>query len=194
MKAYQAALAALVFAAGFNIAGVSAATWNVDYAKSKLGYTIIWDGENSNAIFQKWQAQISFDPANLATSKIVATIQTASAVSDFPDYDSDRAGTQGFDAKMFPNATFTSKSFRSTGPNKYEAVGDLAIKGVTKQVTLPFTLTITGNSAHVIGSADVNRADFKVGTGNSMGINFDSDEPVKRVAKVTIDLTATKAP
>jgi polyisoprenoid-binding protein YceI len=193
-RAARALCTALAFFSGLGLAGANAATWNVDYGKSRLGYTIIWDGEASVALFQKWQAQIDFDPANLAASKISVTIQTASGVSDFPDYDPDRAGAQGFNAKQFPAATFTSKSIKSTGANKYEATGDLAIKGVTKSVTMPFTLTITGNSAHAVGSAAVNRGDFKVGTGSSLGIDFDSDDPVKRVATVNIDLTANKAP
>ena len=89
-RAGRASLTALAFLAGLGFASANAATWKVDYGKSKLGYTILWDGEDSVALFQKWQAQIDFDPANPAAAKITVTISTASGVSDFPDYDPDR--------------------------------------------------------------------------------------------------------
>ena len=42
-----------------------------------------------------------------------------------------------FDAEKYPKITFKSKSFKKTGEDdEFELVGDLTIKGVTKQVTL----------------------------------------------------------
>jgi polyisoprenoid-binding protein YceI len=41
-----------------------------------------------------------------------------------------------FDAAQYPQITFKSTSFKKTGEDEYELVGDLTIKGVTKQVKL----------------------------------------------------------
>jgi polyisoprenoid-binding protein YceI len=184
---FTAALALVLLASG-----AQAASWTVDHSKSTLGYKVIWAGEPSVATFKKWDAKIDFDPNNLAASKVTATIQTGSAVSDSPEYDDARADTNGFNASKFPQATFVTKSFRKTGANTYEATADLTIKGITKQVVLPFTLTITGNTAHMKGEAVFSRTDYKVGTGESFGINFDSDDPVSHKVTVPVDITATK--
>lgn len=41
-----------------------------------------------------------------------------------------------FDAAQYPQITFTSTSFKNTGDEEYELVGDLTVKGVTKSVKL----------------------------------------------------------
>jgi cation transporter-like permease len=53
---------------------------------------------------------------------------------------------------------------------------------------LPFTLTLSGNTAHVMGKAQVMRTDFHVGTGE-----WEKPDPVAHEVIVNIDLTAAKA-
>ena len=47
----------------------------------------------------------------------------------------------------------------------YVANGKLSLHGVTKTIALPFTLKITGNTAHVVGKAVVIRTEFGLGQG-----------------------------
>jgi polyisoprenoid-binding protein YceI len=68
------------------------------------------------------------------------------------------------------------------------ATGTLSIKGISKPVTLPFTLILSGNTAHAVGKAQVIRTDFHVGTGE-----WEKPDPVAHEVTVNIDLTATKA-
>ena len=63
----------------------------------------------------------------------------------------------------------------------------LTIKNITKPVTLPFTLTINGKSAHMVGTADIMRNQYSVGTGQ-----WAAPDPVAYDVKVNIDLTATQ--
>ena len=89
---------------------------------------------------------------------------------------------------------FVSKSFREVSPGHYEAVADLTIHGVTKEVKLPFALAINGNSAHMTGELTLSRVDFGVGTGNTWGIDWSSERTVSHAVKVTVDLLATRTP
>ena len=47
----------------------------------------------------------------------------------------------------------------------YEAVGTLTLRGVTKALTLPFTLELNETSAHAKGHAELIRSTFGIGQG-----------------------------
>ncbi|HEY4942523.1 MAG TPA: YceI family protein [Rhizomicrobium sp.] len=184
MKRLCATAAALLLFA----APAAAATWKVDHAKSRLGFTVQWSGEALVATFKSWKADISFDPADLAHAKAVVTIDLASETSGSPDNDDGLQGSEGFATGQFPTAKFETTSFTAKGPNAYVATGRLALHGVTRAVTLPFTLTITGNTAHMTGKVVVLRTDFGLGTGE-----WAAPTPVTHEVTITVDLTATKA-
>jgi polyisoprenoid-binding protein YceI len=182
-------LVPFVFAAALFATQAAAASWNVDHAHSKLDFAVQWSGEPFIATFRKWSAQIDFDPADLAHAKAAVTIDMTSAVSGEADLDQNLPGAQGFDTGRFPQAHFVTKYFRSLGNDRFEAAGELTIRGITKTVTLPFTLNIQGEHAHMKGEATVMRTDFGVGSGDMWA----GETPVAHAVKVTVDLTATKA-
>ena len=165
-----------------------AAHWNVDQSKSKLGFTVTWNKEPFVAVFNKWHADIEFDTADLAHARVAASIETASEASDDSETDEGVRGTAGFASSQFPTATFRTTAITHKSGNQYVAAGTLSIKGVSRPVTLPFTLDIAGNIAHVTGRAQVVRTDFNVGTGE-----WAKPDPVSLQVTVTVDLVANKA-
>lgn len=173
---------------GLFAAPASAANWNVDHGKSKLGFSVQWSGEAFVAVFKSWKADIAFDPSDLAHSKAVVTIDLGSEGSNSPDNDDGLKGPEGFAAGQFPSAKFETTGFASKGGNAYAATGRLTLHGVTRPLTLPFTLTIDGDSAHMTGRAVVSRIDFGLGSGE-----WASDKVIAHAVTITIDLTATKA-
>jgi polyisoprenoid-binding protein YceI len=185
---------AIVALAAFVSSGADAAQWQADPAKSKLGYVVVWAKEPFKADFKKWTADIDFDPADLAHAKVNVTIDIAGMVSEDPENDKYRIGPNGLDFMHFAQARFVSKSFRSLGANRYEATADLSVHGISKEVKLPFTLTIAGNTAHMLRETTISRAEFGVGKGNTFGIDWASERTVAHAVKVVVDLTATKKP
>jgi len=167
-----------------------AAHWTVDRAKSHLGFSVPWQGQPFTGEFKSWAADIDFDPADLAHAKASVSIDISSVTSGDDESDASLKGAQGFDVTHFATAKFTTTSFKTTGANAYEASGTLALHGMTKTVTLPFKLQISGTTAHMTGAANVVRTDFGIGSTGE----FATDNPVGRAVKVTVDLTATKAP
>ncbi len=170
-------------------APAAAATWNVDHARSRLGFTVQWSGEAFVATFKSWKADIAFDPADLAHSKATVTVDLASETSGSSDNDDGLKGPEGFSIGQFPAAKFETTGFTAKGGNAYVATGRLTLHGVTRPVTLPFTLTITGNTAHMTGKAAVLRTDFGLGSGE-----WAAPTPIAHEVAIAIDLTATKAP
>ena len=165
-----------------------AAHWTVDYAKSRLGFTVQWSNEPFSASFKSWKADIDFDPADLAHARAAVTIDMASEASDEPDFDSGIKNGLGFQVQQFPTARFATTGFTHKSGNDYVAMGNLTIRGITKPVTLPFTLSVKGKTAHMSGSAQVMRLDFGLGEGEWAG-----DTPVSHAVTVNVDLTATKS-
>jgi polyisoprenoid-binding protein YceI len=166
-----------------------AAKWNVDHAKSRLGFTVEWSGEPLSATFKKWNADIDFDSADLAHSQATVSIDLSSEESDSPDNDDGIQGAQGFDVTKFPAAKFQTTSIARVGEgNVYKAAGKLTIHGITRPVTLNFRLLIEGNNARMTGGAEVMRTDFGLGTGEWAG-----EKPVAHRVVIHIELQAHKA-
>jgi polyisoprenoid-binding protein YceI len=174
---------ALLFAAG----PASAAHWNIDYARSRLGFTVQWSNEPFSATFKHWTADIDFDPSDLAHARVSVAVDLASESSDEADFDSGLKGAQGFQTSQFPTARFVTTGFVQKAANGYEARGTLDIHGVTRDIDLPFTLMINGRAAHMTGTAHVLRTDFKLGQGE-----WAAPTPVSHDVSITIDLFATQ--
>lgn len=179
------------------IAGVAASTlsanalaapaqWTVDTAKSKVGFHVLINGQQVDGTLP-FNADIRFDPADLDHSTIVTKIEMTGAQSGNATRDAMLPLPAWFDAKQFPAANFVATMISSKGGNKYEAAGALSLKGVTRPVILPFTLTISGNTAHAVGETTLKRLDYKIGEGK------DFAPPAAALdVKVTIDITATR--
>lgn len=171
----------------FSPSVAAAQAWVVDRARSTLGFKGAASGQSFSGRFRDWDAQITFDPKNLAAARVVATIGVASAATGNEERDELLPTSAFFDAARFPRATFVASRFVDRGGGRYEAIGDLTIKGVTKPLTLPFTLAINGNTAQMTGAIALNRSAFGVGSGQ-----WASDKTIGTTVQVTVNLTATR--
>ena len=184
------AFAGAVLVSGTALAAPAAATtWAVDTAKSTLGFTGQQSGAPFTGRFKTWTAAISFDPAHPETAQVLATVTVASATTDDAQKDEAMPGDDWFDASKFASATFQASGFTPKGGDAYEAKGKLSLRGITKDVDLPFTLTIAGNTAHAVGHATLVRTDFGVGQGA-----WTSGDTVALDVAIDLDLMAIKTP
>jgi polyisoprenoid-binding protein YceI len=181
------AFAALTLAAG-SAAAQEAPHWVVDKAHSELGFDSSVEGQNFHGHFNKWDADIRFDPKNLAASKVVVTVETGSIASGDAQRDQSAQSAEWFAPSMFPKATFATRSFKDLGGGKYDATGDLTIRGMSHEVDLPFALEITGDQAKLTGETTVDRSQFGVGQGD-----YGGPDTVPFEVKVKVELTATRA-
>jgi polyisoprenoid-binding protein YceI len=166
----------------------SGAQWHVDHAKSRLGFSVLWSGQTFEATFKSWKADLQFDPADLAHSHVNVTIDLGSESSAAPDNDDGLKGAEGFAVTQFPTARFETTSFTAKGGNSYLAMGRLTLHGVSRAITLPFALALSGDSAHMTGKTVVLRTDFGLGKGE-----WASAATIAHEVAITVDLTATKS-
>lgn len=187
MKALLSAIAVATVIASPAFAAPAPA-WTVDKAASKVSFSSSFDGAAFTGSFRSWDAAIRFDPANLAGSSVTATFDTASAATGESGKDQALPEADWFSAKAFPKATFKATSFKALGGGRYQAVGTLTMRGVTKPLTLPFTLVITGDTAKMTSSVGINRLAFGVGQNE-----WNTTEVVPGTVTVNISLTAKRA-
>src|SRR5690349_17692260 len=67
--------------------GGPAPAWTVDSASSRITFASSFSGTAFTGSFRRWNAQIRFDPVNLAGSRVLATIDMGSANTGSPDRD-----------------------------------------------------------------------------------------------------------
>ena len=113
--------------------------------------------------FKKFEAQISFDPAKPATSKMAFTIDVGSATLGAPESDSELPKAAWFNTAKFPQATFQSTAVKALGAGKFEVSGQLGIKGSMQNLVVPVALTQTGAITTASGAFTLKRLAFKIG-------------------------------
>jgi polyisoprenoid-binding protein YceI len=174
---FAAIFTALVLAAS----AAHAADWKLAPGESALTFSGTQTGEKFAGKFSRFDAQIELDPDKLDEAKIVVTVDIASAVTGDKQRDAAMPSKEWFDTAHFPQARFESRKV-SRAANGYEALGDLTLRGVTKEIRLPFTLAIDGRKAQAKGHVDLKREIFGVGQGEwatgewvalEVGVDFD---------------------
>lgn len=166
------------------IAGSAAAepsAWRADLATSRIGFVTYWQNAPVKGAFKTWTADIRFDPADLAASRVAVEIETGSADTAYADRDAEIKKADWFAIATFPTARFTAETFRHVDGDAYEADGLLSIKGVDKPLTLPFTLSIDGDLAKMTAEVPVSRLAFNVGEGQWRTTKFIKDDVVVEI-------------
>ncbi|MCG6551264.1 MAG: YceI family protein [Candidatus Magnetominusculus sp. LBB02] len=147
---------------------VSAATWEIDPDHTTIGFSVRHMMiSNVKGVFNKFSAKAVLDDADMSKSTFTASIETASIDTKIEKRDTHLKSADFFDAAKYPTMAFVSKKVTPEGKDALKIVGDLTIKGTTKEVTL----AVEGLSAPVkdpMGNirrgcsvtAKINRKDF----------------------------------
>src|SRR5665213_2420290 len=112
--------------------------------------------------FDKFDGQIIYSPTDLANSKANITIDVSSINTHIAKRDAHLNSPDFFDSAKFPKITFVSTKFTPTA-----ITGNLTMKGVTKEVTIPVTISgpvdMMGHQAiGITGSVIINRQDYGI--------------------------------
>lgn len=156
-------------------------------AGSTLGFATAFSGTAIEGRFQRWSADIVFDPEALDRSRVRVEIEVASADTGDSQRDEVLPSGDWLDAAAHPKAVFSARRFRKTGADRYVAQGELTLRGATKPLSLPFTLKIDGDTARLTGVTSLDRTAFGVGQGEWTS----TDQIPARVA-ISVDLTAKR--
>jgi polyisoprenoid-binding protein YceI len=147
---------------------VGTTTWNLDpvhsVAEFKVRHMMI---SNVKGQFTGISGVLHFDEADIANSRVEATIAASSINTRDPQRDAHLKSADFFDVEKFPALSFVSTRVQPAGDGELKVEGDLTIHGVTRKVTFqvegptpaakdPWGNTRLGLSA----TAKINRKDF----------------------------------
>jgi polyisoprenoid-binding protein YceI len=145
-------------------------TWNIDASHSAAHFAVKHMMVSTvRGDFGKMAGTIEFDGKDVKTIKADATIDVSTVDTRDAKRDAHLKSADFFDVAKFPTITFKSKRAEAAGAGKFKLVGDLTIRGVTKEVTLdvegpmPAIKDQRGNArTGATATTKINRQDFGV--------------------------------
>jgi polyisoprenoid-binding protein YceI len=137
---------------------------NVFSQQWKIGtdHKISFSSSEVSGIFKELTGTINFDGSALSTSKFELKIKVETISTGNGMMNSHAKGEEWFNSEKYPYITFVSNKIEKTGTG-YNAIGKIEIKGVKKDITIPFTCAQKGSKATFIAKFNVDRTDFGVG-------------------------------
>ena len=179
----------MLTASALSFAGLghaSAMEWGINPQKSEVAFEASGGGYNTKGTFKSYNTEIEFDPDTPAQASIHVTLDMRSASTGAADTDQTLQSEEFFDPGRYPTAEFSARGAKPDSDRKYILDGRLTLKGVTKRLSLPFSIDITEGVAAVKAETTINRLDFGVGPEFVAGLAVDKE------VKLTIDLTAMR--
>lgn len=142
--------------------------YDIDAQHSYIGFKIRHFGITDVAgSFREFSGTINYDPKNISKSSVDFTAKVTSIDTGVAPRDNHLRSADFFEVEKYPDLTFKTTKVESKG-KKLIVYGDLTLKGVTKAVTIPFTVNgiikdARGNMKMGISAETViNRQDYGV--------------------------------
>ncbi len=189
MKSIAGILTALALACLAGPTDASADEWQIIPEDSRLTFHGSMLGTPVIGVFEQFSADIEFDPEALAEARVTVSIDMTAINTRHNERDLALRLPEWFSAIAFPKAYFSAQGFREVGEGQYITKGNLTVRGVSRQVTLPFDLSLENGEARMTASLDLRRNDFKIGQGE-----WTPDAIVSYDVRVDILVTARQVP
>lgn len=135
--------------------------------KAQTGYSI----KAGMGSFKGLDAVLSFDEANPGKSRIVASIDATTFDTGNSLMTSHAKDKEGLYTERYNLITFVSTSVKRMEGSRYEATGNLSLKGIMKEIKLPFTFNSKDNvidrfpmvpKETFVGKIIINPKDFNI--------------------------------
>ena len=142
-------------------------TYKVDAAHSSISFKVRHLGiVNVNGAFSSYEVQLAMNPDDLSTLRTDVSVDVMSVDTGIEKRDNHLRSADFFSAEAFPTMKFVSKEVRNVDGSAFDLVGDLTIRGVTKEVVLSGELvgSVVGPMGQprvgLEAAGTINRGDF----------------------------------
>ena len=178
-------------------AAASSTTWEIDQAHSNASFSARhMMVTNVHGTFGKIAGKINYDGKDVSTISADVTIDAATIDTNNEKRDAHLRSPDFFDTTTNPNITFKSKRVdKGSAAGTFKLIGDLTIRGVTKEVTLdvegPTQIVSTPQGAKVGATAttSINRFDYGVKWNRAIETG---GVVVGETIKITIEIEANR--
>lgn len=115
--------------------------YGVDPFHSEIGFRVRHFGvSHVRGVFKQYTIKLMVDEEDPTRSTVELSIDADSIFTDHEQRDNHLRSADFLDVENHPKIVFKSKRIEPRGGEEYLAVGDLTIRGVTREIDLPFTL------------------------------------------------------
>ena len=156
-----------------------AQVWASDGVHSTVMYTVKHVVTPMLGVFKKFNIEITFDPTKPLETKINGTLDASSVVMGMDKLEGHLKSPDFFDVAKYPEWSFQSTGItvnkKVKSKNGYFAAGKLTVRGVTKDVVIPFEFLGSredprGATAGFSAEFTINRVDYGVGQPDGGGM------------------------
>lgn len=131
-----APMALTLVTAWWGLAQAEPARWTVDTDHSTIEFRVAHMlVSKTTGRFTDYQGFIDMDAEEGTVKAIEATIKTVSVNTNHEKRDAHLRNADFFDVEKYPTMTYRMKHYAKTADG-YQAVGELTLRGVTKDITL----------------------------------------------------------
>lgn len=125
----------------------SKSVWTVDKAHTSVEFAVKHMMFTTvRGRFSEFDVDVVFDEANPERSSVEARIAAASIDTREPNRDAHLRSADFLDAENYPQLVFKSRRIERAGGERYRIIGDLTIRGVTKEAVLDAEFVGTGKN------------------------------------------------
>jgi polyisoprenoid-binding protein YceI len=125
-----------------NFAPIPSGEYKIDPAHSVIGFAIRhYEISFVRGRFKDFTGTIRYDESDVSKSAVEFAAKIESIDTGVDPRNAHLRTADFFDAAKFPELTFKSTRVERKAKDQYVIHGDFTLKGVTKQISFPFTLT-----------------------------------------------------
>ncbi len=157
-------------------------------AHSEISFSIRQFGVPVEGRFTRFGGQFAFDPHKPEAAKVTLHIDTSSARFGAPETDAEVSKPEWLNASKFPQATLETTLIRAIERGKFAVAGKLTIKGASRDILVPVSLTRSGALTVAAGTVVLKRLDFKIGEGDWSDTSLVANEVQVRFRLALADL------
>ena len=152
----------------------STGSYSLDPNHSYIGFRIMHMGlAEVPGRFKDFSGTVNYDGADVTKSSVNFTAKVTSVDTGVERRDTHLRSKDFFEVETYPEMSFKSTKVEKKGANLL-VTGDFTLKGVTKQVTIPFTVNGMnkddkgGVKMGISALTTINRQDYNVKWGNKL--------------------------
>src|SRR6185503_4403158 len=158
-----------------NYAPIAGGEYTIDPAHSVIGFAIRhYEISLVRGRFKDFTGTIRYDEADVSKSSVEFAAKIESIDTGVDARNAHLRTADFFDAAKYPDMTFKSTRVERKAQDQYVLHGDFTLKGVTKPISLPFTVTgaikdAQGNTRFgVAAQTKIDRRDYGITWGKAM--------------------------
>ena len=179
MRIIMLGLILAAFISPISYAPPQTVTYNLDASQSKFmahasaGGLLWFKGKDHHLKAREFSGQVQITPETLTPASMRLVVKATSlheTGAKFTQQEKDIINKElreiVLHSDQYPEITFQSTNVtgKSVAAGRYEVKidGDLTLHGVTRRITIPAVVTLSGNDLRAIGEFSIDRDDYKV--------------------------------